>query len=389
MFEGLREGWRRLTAAPLGRPSESDLQGQIDWAVDRRIGLGDYHALPAVGRARELIVSTIAQLEPVAYRDGIAMEDQPAVVTRPAPGITRYEWLAQIASSMIDSGDAFLWLPASGRNAEGWPDVAVVLPADDVHVEWAQRPITRKYQWADRELVEGRDVLHIAAGRVAGELRGRSLFDRYADALDRILGTELYAADWFGTGGVPDVTLKFSGSITDDEARTVKQKWIENHKDHSPAVLGAGWDLDKTGADPTSSQLLESRSRGDTEVARIFGIVPPELLLLALTGSSLTYQNVSAMLDTLVRVTVQPLYLSPIEESLSDLLPRTQVVRFSVDELRRLAEPDAINTYKTAIEAGIYDLPEIRRKLGQPPTSNPQIPPALRPTRVVQSEVSV
>jgi HK97 family phage portal protein len=325
----------------------------------------------------------------VAYRDGIAMEDQPAVVTRPAPGTTRYEWLSQIASSLIDAGDAFLWLPRTGRNAEGWPDVAIVLPPGEVSVEWAQRPITRKYRWQERELTEGTEVLHIAAGRGPGELRGHSIFEQFDTALARVLGTELYADDWFGNAASPDVALKFSGSLSDAEAADVKAKWIANHRDRSPAVLGAGWDLTAVGADPSSSQLLESRARGDVEIARIFGIVPAELLLVSLSGSSLTYQNVSAMLKTLVDTTVTPLYLSPIEEGLSDLLPRTQVIRFSTEGLYRLAEPEAITTMATALSAGIYDLPEIRRRLGQPATSNPQIPPALRPTRTVQTEVSV
>jgi HK97 family phage portal protein len=381
VFEGLKNAWDRFTAMPTSAPSESDLGGQIQWEVDRRLGAADYLGLPSVGRARQLLISSIAQLEPVAYRGGVAMDSQPAVVTRPQPGITRYEWLAQIASSLIDDGDAFLWLPATGRNAEGWPDVAVVLPADDVQVEWATQPITRRYHWQDRELIEGRDVLHIAANRRAGELRGRSIFDQYADALARVMGTELYAADWFDTGAVPDVTLKFSGSLTDTEAAAAKARWVANHRDHSPGVLGAGWDLSATGTDPSSSQLLESRGRGDQDVARMFGIVPAELLLVSLNSSSLTYQNVAAMLDTLVRVTLQPAYLSPIEEGLSDLLPRTQVIRFSFDELRRLAEPEAVATYAAAIAAGIYDVPEVRAKLGQPPTSNPQIPPSLKPTQ--------
>jgi HK97 family phage portal protein len=381
VLEGIREGIRRFMTPAYSAPSESDLGGQIQWAVDRRLGRGDYLGIPAVGRARQLLISSIAQLEPVAYRGGVAMENQPAVVTRPQPGITRYEWLAHIASSLIDDGDAILWLPSTGRNAEGWPDTAVVLPAGEVHVEWAVRPITRRYHWQERELLEGRDVLHIAANRLPGELRGRSLFDQYADALERLMNTELYAADWFDTSAVPDVALKFSGSLTDDEAAGVKSKWVSNHRDHSPAVLGAGWDVEKVGADPQSSQLLETRGRGDIEVARIFGIVPAELLLVSLTSSSLTYQNVQDMLDTLVRVTLQPTYLSPIEESLSDLLPRTQVVRFSFDELRRLAEPQAITTYAAAIAAGIYDVPEVRARLGKPAASSPEVPPALRPTR--------
>jgi phage portal protein BeeE len=156
---------------------------------------------------------------------------------------------------------------------------------------------------------------------------------------------------------------------------------VANHRDRSPAVVGAGWDVTATGADPASSQLLESRARGDVEVARVFGIVPAELLLVAVDGSSVTYQNIAGMLDTLVRVTVAPAYLAPIEEALGDLLPRTQVVRFSLTELERLAEAERIPAEVAAIDAGIYTLPEVRASRGLPTSSSPQIPPALLPSR--------
>lgn len=380
MLDALRAGFRRF-AGP--GPSESDLGGQIDWAVDRRLGTADYLALPSVARARDLIISTVAQLEPVAYRGGVPMPNQPAIITRPSPG-PRYEWLAQVAAGLVDHGDAYLWLPTSGRNAEGWPDTAYVLPNDEVQVSWADPTsrLARSYRWRDRDLTEGYDVRHIALRRLPGELHGHSPFETNADALDRILGTELYAADYFDTGAVPDVTLKYAGPLSDGEADTVKTRWVANHRDHSPGVLPGGWDIASTGIDPERSQLLELRMRGDVEVARLFGIVPAELLLVYVSGSSLTYQNVAAMLDTFVRVTVQPQYLSPIEEALSDLVPRTQVVRFSFDELFRLAEPDRIGTEAAAIAAGIYTLPEVRASHGRPvvPIDPPTVPPALLPT---------
>ena len=98
-------------------------------------------------------------------------------------------------------------------------------------------------------------------------------------------------------------------TLTEDDRPAVKAKWIENHRDHSPAVLPKGWDLTQPGANPEQSQLLETRKWGALEVARGLGIFPPELLLAEVGGSSLTYQNIAEALMTFLRVTVQPLYL--------------------------------------------------------------------------------
>lgn len=374
VLEGIRSWFRP-------RPSESDLGGQIEWAVDRRLGLGDYLGIPAVARARSLIVSLIAQLEPVAYSNGYPLAEQPAVLRRPAPEITRQEWLAQLGSSLVDYGNAVLWLPRTGRNAAGRPDVAIVLPYGDVHVEWSDGSrLSRTYHWAERELLPGRDVIHIAIGRTAGELEGHSPLDAIEDALARILAAELYAGDWFETGAVPSVTLKFEGTLTDDAAQLVKDRWVENHRDHSPGVLPKGWDLKETGADPGSSQLLETRQYGAQEVARGLGIFPAELLLAPVDGSSLTYQNVAEALMTFYRVTLQPLYLSPIEEGLSDLVPGTQAVRFSTLELERLDTAARWTAYETGLRAGFLSLDRINRWEGWEPGVAPPIPPGLAPT---------
>jgi len=352
--------------------------------------MGDYLGLPAVARARSLIVSLVAQLDPVAIRDGYPMTAQPPIVMRPSPGITRDSFLGSIAGELFDRSNAFLWLPVTGRNADGRQDTALVLPFDEVRVEWDDSRLFRRYRWRERELVSGVDLLHIELpGRRPGELLVPSKFDVNADALDRILAAELFAGDYFDGGGVPSVTLKFAGQLTDAEADSAKARWIANHRDNSPGILPAGWDLHETGGNPDAAQLLETRRNGVLEVARIWGIVPAELLLAELGGSSLTYQNIAGMLDTFMRVTGQPEYLSPIEEGLSDLLPRTQAVRFSLAELFRLAEPDYIASAVQAIGAGILSVPEVRRGLGRTPVpeANPPIPPALMPTPPVPEEV--
>ena len=160
----------------------------------------------------------------------------------------------------------------------------------------------------------------------------------------------------------------------------MKTKWIENHRDHSPAVLPKGWDYTATSSTPENSQLLETRKWGTQEVARAFGIFPAELLLAEIGGSSLTYQNVAEALSTFVRVTVQPIYLNAIEEALSDLVPGTQTVRFNLAELERLGTAARWNAYEVGLRAGFVQQEQVDRWEGWDRSAPAPIPPAYAPT---------
>ena len=363
-------------------PSESDLEGQIAYAVaERELGLSDWLSIPAVARARQLIVSLFAELEPVALRDGYQLAEQPRVLQRPAPEITRQEWLAQLGGSLFDHGNAALWLPATGRNAAGWPELAPVIPWEDVSVRWADSSrMARRVSWAGRELVPGRDVQLISIDRPAGELVGRSPLRAIEPALVRIIAAELYAADWFENGGIPSITLKYAGKLTDAGADNVRDRWIEHHTNRTPAVLPLGWDLQETTADPNTSQLLEPRKYGALEVARGLGIFPAELLLAELGGSSLTYQNVADALMTFARITLQPVYLAPCEEALSDLVPSTQAVRINTSELERLGTSARWAAYATGLGAGFITPEQVDRWEGWQRDAPLPIPAPFAPT---------
>lgn len=346
--------------------------------------MADYLSIPAVARGRGLLISLIAEMEPVAWANGYPLVDQPRVLLRPAPGVTRHDYLVELAASLIDHGDAYLWQPKSGRNASGYPDVSIVLPHGEVEASWADRSrLFRRYAWQGRELVAGGtspEIVHVAINRAAGELTGHSPLEAIEDSLARIIAAELFAEDWFETGAVPAATLKYEGTLTDDEAEKAQARWVAKRREHLPAILPRGWDLKESGADPEKSQLLDTRRWGVLEVARGLGIVPAELLLAEVGGSSLTYQNSALMLDNLVRVTVQPMYLAPIEEALSDLLPGTQATRFDPSELFRLQTADRWNAYAAGLGAGFLTLPQIDRWEGWRRDVPPPIPAALAPT---------
>jgi HK97 family phage portal protein len=376
--DALRGFWR-------ARPSESaPLEDQIAWqGLERRLGIGDYLSIPAVARARQLITSLVSMLEPVSWRGGYPLptEEQPRILERPQAEITRKEWLAQLTASLVDHGNAYLWIPESGRGSGGWPDVANVLPAQDVYPEWADAShFTRRYRWADRWLYPPRDIVHLAIDRPAGELVGRSPLETAGDALGRVLLADLYAAEWFETGSVPTVTLKYDDRLNATEAEAARQKFMNAHRSRSPAVLSKGWELQESTVSPEGSQLLETRKWGVQEVARVLGVFPAELLLAELSGSSLTYQNIAEALSTFVRVTVQPIYLDALESGLSELVPRTQTVRFNTAELERLGTAQRWAAYETGLRAGFLETPQIDRWEGWDRATGPQIPPQYAPT---------
>ena len=376
MLDALRGWWR-------AEPSESDLEGRVAWeGTERRLGISDYLSIPAVARGRQLITSIVSMLEPVAWRDGypIATADQPRVLISPQRGISRKEWLEQIASSLVDHGNAYLWLPAPGRGASGYPDVAHVLPFDDVNVQWADGSMfDRSYRWAG-ELLAPSEIVHIAIDRPAGELLGRSPLETAGDALGRVLLADLFAAEWFETGAVPSVTLTYDQTLNESQADAAREKWMNNHRTRSPAVLSKGWGIKESQISPESTQLLQTRKWGVQEVARVLGIFPAELLLAEIEGSSLTYQNIAEARLTFLSITIQPVYLDAIEAALSMLVPGTQTVRFSTAELERLGTAQRYGTYQVGLRAGFLEAEQIDRWEGWDRSRPAPIPPQYAPT---------
>ena len=70
-------------------------------------------------------------------------------------------------------------------------------------------------------------------------------------------------------------------------------------------------------------------------------------------GSSLTYQNVEGEYTKFVRTCLQPNYLEPIEQEMSDLLTRSTTARFSTSEVTRADIKTRASVYKDLVEAGV------------------------------------
>ena len=104
-----------------------------------------------------------------------------------------------------------------------------------------------------------------------------------------------------------------------------------------PRVTSGGFHAKEFGVNPQGAQMLDARMHQDGEAARMFG-VPGTMLEYNAPGSSLTYQNIGEVFTFFVKTCLQPIYLEPQEQAMSDLLPRTQAAAFNIDSFYR---PDA------------------------------------------------
>jgi hypothetical protein len=144
------------------------------------------------------------------------------------------------------------------------------------------------------------------------------------------------------------------------------------------------------------AQMLGARDRGDGEAARMFGI-PGALLEYGVAGASLTYQNLADVWVNFVRGCLAPNYLEPIEQALTDLLPRSTVARFDTTGLQRADDRTRWDIYQIAVnvlgqeEAAEFarvneglapGSPEVAAILPAPPAAIPASLPEVRTAAV-------
>jgi phage portal protein BeeE len=125
-------------------------------------------------------------------------------------------------------------------------------------------------------------------------------------------------------------------------------------------------DLAFPGVDPQHAQLQEARSYGATVAATIFGI-PASLLHVQTSGATITYTNPAGALEEVVKTTVAPRYLVPIERAWSRLVPSTQSVRFDLADMQRADIGARATIYQALIPLGVMVPEEARANEGWGP----------------------
>lgn len=391
MRERASTGDSYTLASPVVEPFSPDLAAMIEAYVAAReldAVLGDPTSQPVVERGIELIASSVAQLSPVQYVNGQPVDMPARIVERPDPWSSRYAFLFATVRSMVETGGAGWYLYDADPEPPQRPRAAYVIDPGELTVKYDDKRFRRVYEWRGRTMTPGVDFAYIPLAPRAGRPEGISPVLVARRALWTIEATELYAAGYFGGSGVPSGVITSPGTLDAGEAGRLKAEFLAAHSGPTPtpAVLSGGITYEALSVDPEKSQLVESREHGVATVARVLGI-PAPLLLVSTAGSSITYANVSQLYNELIRSTVAPLYLSPIEAALSDLVARNSTVRFDLGELQRLDVTARVANYVALIGAGVITPEQAARFEGLGVAVTPALAPTPAPVQTADPEV--
>ena len=339
--------------------------------------------VPAILRAVTLISNTVGSLSIQGIRDEMPMDEAPRIITRPDPFRTPQEVYRDMSWQMATRGETVLWIAARDFNAV--PLSLIVVPLAELTIEENTRnrlfPI---YRWG--EVTSTRysaanpsgDFVHITFAKQGPlDLRGVGPLQLCGAATSVAVEAQEWAANFFASGGYPSVLLKSEVDLTELEAAKLKAQWVETPS-NMPKVTNPSLSVEEFGANPQGAQMMQARDYQNGDAARMFGI-PGSLLDYSSPGSSLTYQNLEGEFGKFVRGCLAINYLAPIEQALSDLLPRAIVARFYVDGLLRADIKTRYEVYASGITSGVLTVDEARTKEGLAPgnVEVARVPPAM------------
>ena len=339
--------------------------------------------LPTFFRAVQILTDISGQLPMQAWRGGIhsdarsladpeIVDPQPQLMTKPSPFHTRDQVIRYIVRSLVLRGNSYLWL--TGHDSEGYPTIAVPINPDEVSVIWrdAQTGLRKQYMWREQEMTEGFDLLHIMMEPLFGSPYGLGPLDAASKTLGYALDADKFGGQFFAGSATPSGVLKHPGRLDEEEAMNLRSQWETQHASgRGTAILSGGLEYQAISLTPEQAQFIATRAFNNQQIATLLG-VPQHLLNAGQpqgTASSLTYANLSMVMEELYRMTLSPVYLARIESAFQRILPRGQSVRFDTTDLLRTDDRSRWSAQTIALQAGIITVDEVRDLEGLPPLS--------------------
>jgi HK97 family phage portal protein len=368
----------------------------------RAVGIREALGVPAIFGAVNLIANIIGSMSMRALRNEVELPpgDRPRVIVRPDPFTIPREFYRGTGYNLASRGEAWWW--AAARNTDGMAISVINVNPAEVTVE--EDPKDLRYpiiKWRNVTM-RNEDFRQLVYAREPGSLRGHGPLQMCGAAISVAVEAQEWAANFYAGGGRPPLIIKSASELganpdfldAESEASALREQWMDQDA-NTPRVIDPG--IEDVTFPPESSQgaqMLEARAHQNVDVATMFGM-DASLLNAAVSGSSLTYQNVGSEFERFLRKCLRPNYLEVIEQTMSDFLPRSTVARFNTDSITLADIKTRYDVYGVGIDKGIISPEEAREFEGLAPgdvenAAVPFSPPTAIPTRLpIQSNRTV
>lgn len=289
--------------------------------------------IPAVFKARAVLLSVIADKVMYALRNGERVDPQPAWLAWTPGQLSPWQRMANTVDDLIFYGWS-LWERENGSRGEILS--AVRIPFEFWKFDQAGRILVRddagEYQPVDPSTVI------LIPGPSAGLLE-------YATRTLR--GAARLETSWANRAASPipaiDLHETTMSGITTEEAQAVVNEWAAARQDPQGATAFTPYNIEARALGNISPDLfIEGRNATRIDVANFFNL-PAQLLDGSLSTASLTYSTQEGRRNDVLDYGI-PYWVRPIESRLSqdDVLPRGQSVGFDFGPIVSSVQPPTI-----------------------------------------------
>jgi HK97 family phage portal protein len=301
----------------------------------------------------QLISDSIATL-PVDVMDGRDVVAAPAWLDDRAQS-DRTDLFGAMLSSLLIEGNAIM---AVGRGDRGQVVTVDVLDPRRVEVDASD---SDSFSFKVDSVPFPGEMLMIRGLMLPGRIRGVSPVEAARQSIGLGLGAQDQAARFYTQGAVTPGVIHSKSDLSVEQMREIRDQWLASHggsaKSHLPVVLTCDTSWQSISMTAEQAQFLDSRKYSDSQIAGQMFLVDPSMIGIALTGTTLTYQNLEQRGHHLVRHSLLR-WIVRLERGLSRLLPDGQYLKFNVNGLMR---GDLSSRYSSYVKAA-----EINQLLGSP-----------------------
>ncbi|HWL44533.1 MAG TPA: phage portal protein [Ilumatobacter sp.] len=324
--------------------------------------------LAAVQAAVDLVSHAVASMlvEAEVFNARGELVPTPTVIARPSSLMPAFEWYTGLVAVTIMRGNGLAVL--ADFDATGQARQLVPTHPDAVALDVSKG--VPEYTINGQGYDFG-DVLHVRHGAAWGSLWGRGVIERYRSALQRQLAESEWSRSGFMSGGVPSAVISLDKDVvTNDEAETVQERWIDRHTSgtRKPAVIGKLMKVEPISWTPEDAEYVEARKTSVAEAALMVGLHPADLG--ASLGGSLDYTNLTDRQLARLMHSFQP-WARSVEEAMSDLLPAGHYVRAKAEALLKVSTKERYEIYTMGKALGLWTDEELREEERRPRSNHP------------------
>lgn len=335
------------SANEMTRLTMEDLYG-LDVSGIADITRGQAMQVASVAKIRNRICAKIGGF-PIQVRKGAKLyEYAPDWVTNLEDGRARFVSMSWLVDSLIFWGRA--WLLVTKRGAGNVPQRFKFVPM------WQAGEKNGQLTSAFGQRINPADAVRI-------EAHHEGLLNYGQDVLKRAVLIES-AAQRAAGNPVPSIDLHQTGGtqLSNEEIDTLIERWAKARAGKNGGIGYTNETIEaKTMGQAPEQLLIAGRNLAAVDVARSMG-APAWSVDATTNGSNITYGNIESRSRELVEDTLEP-YMEAIAGrlSLDDVLPRGVWARLDASNLLRESYSSRMNGHKTAIEANIYTVEEIKQ----------------------------